>query len=126
MVQWLVEFFYANEGLLVSPRPARIQAYFGVLTVFLQGGTPYQRQQNSWDGVPTMPYCWQTLRGSICASENGHGTIFSEESAEESSVPEVQDGVGGGVAGNPLPVPAREGATSSMDDTIGNTRTQDI
>ena len=31
-VQWLATFFYANDGLITSPRPAHIQEALGVLT----------------------------------------------------------------------------------------------
>ena len=31
-VQWMATFFYANDGLLVFPRPARIQAALDVMT----------------------------------------------------------------------------------------------
>ena len=30
--QWLVAFFYSDNGLLASPRPARLQAHLEVLT----------------------------------------------------------------------------------------------
>ena len=46
--------------------------------------------------------------------------------SEEILVPRVQDGVGAGVAGSSLPVPAKEVADNSMGDTTGHTGTQVI
>ena len=54
-VQWLVAFFYTDDGLLASPRPACLQATLGVLTgLFDRFGL--QTNINKTAGMVCQPY----------------------------------------------------------------------
>ena len=75
-VQWMAEFFCADDVLLASPSPARLQAALDVLTFFLQGEPPYQCQQNRWDGVSNLSNFWKTIGSRLYTADDGHGNIL--------------------------------------------------
>ena len=76
VVQQLPGFFYANNGLLDSPRTARLQAALDFLTRLFDMVGIYTNIKNGWDSMPALLHCRWTLGGGIYSADDGRGYVL--------------------------------------------------
>ena len=73
-MQCLAAIFYADDGILNSPRMARLHEAMGALTgMFGRVGIYTNVKTNVSDGMSALLHVWRSLGGGISEKDDGGG-----------------------------------------------------